>query len=313
MAKSKANRTPSKPHSKRHPVAHLKNPSSTDAASRTDLAGSGTGTPRASKMSASTAATPQSGNGEPSPAREDHRTAGRPRKYENWSAWRRSRAISPTAISTTRCPNADPPEELDEIYIKLRNLEVEIVDQAEVDRVKQPEPEEEDEKARLDILDDPVRMYLKQMGQVPLLTREQEVEISKRIEDAENEVKRIDLQLWFRRQGTHRPGGETPFRTAQRTVRPRHPRQENRQPRRAPARAAQADQARCARRISRWTRSTPPGRTAHDRAETQTGSWPRSRKLDRKLQKTFRQVLLQAEGRSRKWRWWRRTSTTRSR
>ena len=34
-------------------------------------------------------------------------------------------------------------------------------------------------------------MYLKQMGQVPLLTREQEVEISKRIEDAENEVKRI--------------------------------------------------------------------------------------------------------------------------
>src|SRR4051812_887347 len=30
-------------------------------------------------------------------------------------------------------------EELDEIYIKLRNLDVEIVDQAEVDRVKQPE------------------------------------------------------------------------------------------------------------------------------------------------------------------------------
>jgi RNA polymerase primary sigma factor len=83
------------------------------------------------------------------------------------------------------------PEDLDEIYIKLRNLEVEIVDQAEVDRVKQPEPEEEDEKTRLDILDDPVRMYLKQMGQVPLLTREQEVEISKRIESAENEVKRI--------------------------------------------------------------------------------------------------------------------------
>src|SRR5579862_610841 len=76
-------------------------------------------------------------------------------------------------------------EELDEVYVKLRNLEVEIVDQAEVDRIKQPEPEEEEDKQRLDILDDPVRMYLKQMGQVPLLTREQEVEISKRIEDAE--------------------------------------------------------------------------------------------------------------------------------
>src|SRR5438132_141592 len=89
------------------------------------------------------------------------------------------------------------PEELDEIYIKLRNLEVEIVDQAEVDRVKQPEPEEEEDKSRLDILDGPVRMYLKQMGQVPLLTREQEVEISKRIEDAENEVKKIIYGFGF--------------------------------------------------------------------------------------------------------------------
>ena len=89
------------------------------------------------------------------------------------------------------------PDELDEIYTKLRNLEIEIVDQAEVDRVKQPEPEEEEEKGRLDILDDPVRMYLKQMGQVALLTREQEVEISKRIENAENEVKRIIYGFGF--------------------------------------------------------------------------------------------------------------------
>jgi RNA polymerase primary sigma factor len=89
------------------------------------------------------------------------------------------------------------PEDLDEIYIKLRGLEVEIVDQAEVDRVKQPEPEEEEEKSRLDILDDPVRMYLKQMGQVPLLTREQEVEISKRIEDAETLLKKTIYSFGF--------------------------------------------------------------------------------------------------------------------
>ena len=63
--------------------------------------------------------------------------------------------------------------------------------------IKQPESEEEDEKVRLDILDDPVRMYLKQMGQVPLLTREQEVEISKRIEAAEHEVKRIVYSFGF--------------------------------------------------------------------------------------------------------------------
>ena len=64
-----------------------------------------------------------------------------------------------------------------------------------MDRIKQPEPEDEDEKVRLDILDDPVRMYLKQMGQVPLLTREQEVEISKRIEAAENEFKLVLYSL----------------------------------------------------------------------------------------------------------------------
>ena len=92
--------------------------------------------------------------------------------------------------------NVVSPDDLDEVYTKLRNLEVEIVDQAEVDSVKQPEPEEED-KSRLDILDDPVRMYLRKMGQVPLLTREQEVEICKRIEDAELELKAIIYSFGF--------------------------------------------------------------------------------------------------------------------
>jgi RNA polymerase primary sigma factor len=89
------------------------------------------------------------------------------------------------------------PEELDELYIKLRNLDVEIVDQAEVDRIKRSDADEADDKGRLDILDDPVRMYLKQMGQVPLLTREQEVAISKRIEAANNEVNRIVCGFGF--------------------------------------------------------------------------------------------------------------------
>jgi RNA polymerase primary sigma factor len=93
--------------------------------------------------------------------------------------------------------NVATPQEIEETLLQLRNLEVEIVDQAEVDRVKQAGSDEDDEKARLDILDDPVRMYLKQMGQVPLLTREQEVEISKRIEVAENELKHTVYSLGF--------------------------------------------------------------------------------------------------------------------
>jgi len=99
-------------------------------------------------------------------------------------------------ISEALPENEATPEKLDEIYSKLRALEIEIVDQAEVDNLKKPETEEED-TSRLDILDDPVRMYLNQMGQVALLTREQEVEISKRIEDAETEITRIIYSLGF--------------------------------------------------------------------------------------------------------------------
>jgi len=87
------------------------------------------------------------------------------------------------------------PEQLDEVFSRLRALEIEVVDQAEVDRVKMPD--EEEDNSHLDALDDPVRMYLKQMGQVPLLTREQEVEISKRIETAENELRKIVYGLGF--------------------------------------------------------------------------------------------------------------------
>jgi RNA polymerase primary sigma factor len=84
------------------------------------------------------------------------------------------------------------PDELDHILMRLRKLEIDIIEASEVDRYKdgKKDVEEEEEKVetKLDILDDPVRMYLKQMGQVPLLTREQEVEISKRIEEAEAAV-----------------------------------------------------------------------------------------------------------------------------
>src|SRR5436190_1101240 len=92
------------------------------------------------------------------------------------------------------------PDELDQIYSKLKNLEVEVVDQAEVDRVKQPEAaeeEEEKEKGRPDILDDPVRMYMRQMGKVPLLTREQEVAIYKRMEAAEQDQQRFIYSFGF--------------------------------------------------------------------------------------------------------------------
>jgi RNA polymerase primary sigma factor len=95
-------------------------------------------------------------------------------------------------------PDGLNPEDLDALFTKLRSLDVEIVDQAEVQRTtKKDEPEEAEEDSRLEIFDDPVRMYMNQMGKVPLLTREQEVEICKRIEDAEIGMKQIVCSLGF--------------------------------------------------------------------------------------------------------------------
>jgi RNA polymerase primary sigma factor len=97
-------------------------------------------------------------------------------------------------------PDNLSPDDLDALMSKLRSLDVEIVmDHAEAERAKQPEPAqaEEDDEARLEILDDPVRMYMNQMGKVPLLTREQEVEICKKIEEAEVSMKAIVYGLGF--------------------------------------------------------------------------------------------------------------------
>ena len=98
-------------------------------------------------------------------------------------------------------PDNLSPDDLDALMSKLRSLDVEIVmDHAEAERTKQPEPaqaEEADDEARLEILDDPVRMYMNQMGKVPLLTREQEVEICKKIEEAEISMKTIVYGLGF--------------------------------------------------------------------------------------------------------------------
>ena len=100
-------------------------------------------------------------------------------------------------------------DELDLILTRLRRLEIDIIEASEVDRYrdgkKDVDEEEEEEEGRaapkVDILDDPVRMYLKQMGQVPLLTRDQEVLISKRIEEAEGMVQKHLSRFGFVARG----------------------------------------------------------------------------------------------------------------
>ncbi len=88
------------------------------------------------------------------------------------------------------------PEELEDVLSMFDNAGIEVLDQpkpkvedkTELDREDEVKPDEfgEDEldltPGGLDKTNDPVRMYLREMGTVPLLTREGEVTIAKRIE-----------------------------------------------------------------------------------------------------------------------------------
>ena len=54
---------------------------------------------------------------------------------------------------------------------------------------EEPEPPEQESR-----IDDPVRMYLHEMGQVMLLTRDEEIALAKQVEDGENKVNAVLYQ-----------------------------------------------------------------------------------------------------------------------
>ncbi len=90
------------------------------------------------------------------------------------------------------------PEDLDDMFLLFDSLGIEMVDSEEKYKAKVEEKEaakEGAEPAKVDLspgnlekTNDPVRMYLREMGTVPLLTREGEVEIARRIERGEKNV-----------------------------------------------------------------------------------------------------------------------------
>ncbi|WP_366924180.1 RNA polymerase sigma factor RpoD [Metallumcola ferriviriculae] len=86
------------------------------------------------------------------------------------------------------------PEEIDEFYEYLNKQGIEVLPE---EGAEEKDKDDEGNDVGLDLsvpegvgIDDPVRMYLKEIGRVPLLTADQEVDLAQRMEQGEEEAKR---------------------------------------------------------------------------------------------------------------------------
>jgi len=96
-------------------------------------------------------------------------------------------------------------EEIDRLFELLGNEDIQLVENEEEKGIEKPSPILKEDiltehlkvEERFLPLDDPVKMYLKQMGSISLLSRENEIALAKKIEEAEERFKRAALSTKF--------------------------------------------------------------------------------------------------------------------
>ena len=86
------------------------------------------------------------------------------------------------------------PEQIEKIYEVLESMGIEVLGQLKPS-IEIIEEEEEEEEIDLSVpegiaIDDPVRMYLKEIGKVPLLSSEDEINLAQRIENGDQVAKK---------------------------------------------------------------------------------------------------------------------------
>jgi RNA polymerase primary sigma factor len=92
------------------------------------------------------------------------------------------------------------PDQLDEFFDQMGDAGIEVVNEREEDEDEESREEGDEVHERIDLNDlsmppgvkisDPVRMYLKEIGRVPLLSAADEIDLAKRIEEGDEEAKR---------------------------------------------------------------------------------------------------------------------------